>query len=225
MTIQQYVDLYSGPAYLIHFKYGALLNQVYVSFMYGLFVPCLIPIALLGITNMYVVEKLTLAYYAQQPPLYDEKLHNRVLGILKYAPISMFLLGYWALGNRQMFFNETTPLETSNQRSDPGHELFYFAKTKHDLNHTTFALGAAILFLFMAFFSATFDRCLRKLKIIRPFTNVQYRARTIVDKAFQEHDPQGTGYVSKEVFEGDVSASHKGDFEKWRNELTRAEAY
>lgn len=62
-TLQQYVNLYSGPVYLMHFKYSSILVQVYVSFMYGMVIPMLFPIALFGIFNMYVVERLCLAYF------------------------------------------------------------------------------------------------------------------------------------------------------------------
>ena len=68
--------------------------------MYGMFVPILIPVAMFGIFNMYVVERLALAYWYQKPPMYDEKLNNEVLKVLRYAPLLMFLLGYWAVGNR-----------------------------------------------------------------------------------------------------------------------------
>ena len=44
--------------------------------MYGMNIPLLFPIALVGIINMYIVERLTLAYYYQQPPMYDAKLNN-----------------------------------------------------------------------------------------------------------------------------------------------------
>jgi len=74
--------------------------QVFVSFMYGMFVPLLFPIALFGIFNMYVVERLCLAYYYRKPPMYDHELNTQVLGFLRYAPLLMFLLGYWAVGNR-----------------------------------------------------------------------------------------------------------------------------
>ena len=60
----------------MHFKYSSILTQVCVSFMYGMNIPLLFPIALVGIINMYIVERLTLAYYYQQPPMYDAKLNN-----------------------------------------------------------------------------------------------------------------------------------------------------
>ena len=73
-TISQYVMLYGGPQYLMHFKYSSILTQVYVSFMYGLFIPILFPIATFGILNMYIVEKYCLLYYYQKPPMYGEQL-------------------------------------------------------------------------------------------------------------------------------------------------------
>ena len=59
----QYIELYSGPVYLMENRYNPIIVQVYVSFMYGLFIPILFPIAFLGILNKYFVEKLTLTYY------------------------------------------------------------------------------------------------------------------------------------------------------------------
>lgn len=49
LSIQAYVDLYSGPHVVIHFRYASLLNQIYVTFMYGLVLPILFPICLLSI--------------------------------------------------------------------------------------------------------------------------------------------------------------------------------
>ena len=74
--------------------------QVYIAFMYGLMIPILFFIALLGILNMYIVERIALFYYYQAPPFYSEKLNYQVIKLLNKAPIFMFLLGYWALGNR-----------------------------------------------------------------------------------------------------------------------------
>ena len=58
MSVQAYVELYSGPDFKAHFRYAALLNQIYVTFAYGLTIPILFPICLLSIFNSYVVEKI-----------------------------------------------------------------------------------------------------------------------------------------------------------------------
>ena len=83
----------------MHFKYSSILMQVTVSFMYGMEIPMLFPIALFGIFNMYVTERLLLAYYYRQPPLYDAQLHTDALNLLKVPPYLMFLFGYWAMSN------------------------------------------------------------------------------------------------------------------------------
>jgi hypothetical protein len=104
-TQQQYVNLYAGPEYLMHFKYSSIIVQVFVSFMYGMFIPMLFVTTFFGILNMYIVERITLAYQFRQPPVYDAQLNLQAIEVLKLAPFLMFIVGYWALGNRQIFFN------------------------------------------------------------------------------------------------------------------------
>jgi len=89
--------------------------QVYIAFMYGLLIPVLFIIVLLGILNMYIVERIALFYYYRSPPFYSEKLNYRVIKLINKAPLFMFLLGYWALGNRQIFFEKPLKVVFSNQ--------------------------------------------------------------------------------------------------------------
>lgn len=94
-TIFQFVDLYAGPVYNMHFKYSSILVQVAVSFMYGMALPVLFPITLLGIINMYITERFMLAYWYRQPPRYDAEINNTAIGYLRTFPVLMFLMGYW----------------------------------------------------------------------------------------------------------------------------------
>lgn len=68
--------------------------------MYGMMIPMLFPVALFAFINIYVNERLLLAYYYKQPPMYDMELHLVALRRIKLAPILMYLIGYWAVGNR-----------------------------------------------------------------------------------------------------------------------------
>ena len=79
-TIQQYVNLHSGPEYMMHFKYAAMLNVIFVTFMYGIAVPLLFPIAFLFFAVSYIVERLTLAYSYRKPPMFDDVLNKSALG-------------------------------------------------------------------------------------------------------------------------------------------------
>ena len=58
----------------MHFKYSTLLNVIFVTFMYGLGMPILFPIAFLSCFVLYFVEKTMLYYGYRVPPMYDERL-------------------------------------------------------------------------------------------------------------------------------------------------------
>ena len=148
----------------MHFKYSNILVQVFVSFAYGLFLPLLFPIAMIGIFNMYVVERLSLAYYFRQPPVYDGKLNAQVLSILKWAPFFMLCLGYWALGNRQVFFGEASNIMYSSSNHNPLHKLLDYSK---GLNGTILLVGYVFFLLLNIFFEGLLINCLKKLNVIK----------------------------------------------------------
>ena len=123
-TIQQYVNLHAGPTYLIHFKYSSIMTSIFVTFMYGLTLPILFPIAFIQLLVAYFVEKITLTYYYRKPPMYDEKMNAAALSVLKWAPFLMMAFNFWTFGNRQIFDNNITEKKYSG---DP-------LVTNHDLN-------------------------------------------------------------------------------------------
>jgi len=69
-------------------------------------IPLLFPVAVFEILVLYIVEKLMIYYSYRQPPMYDEKLNNRVLSTLTYAPILFLSFGYWMMSNKQLFSND-----------------------------------------------------------------------------------------------------------------------
>ena len=73
-SIQAYLDNYSGPVYLMHYKYAAILTIVFVTFTFGFGIPILYPIGAMGLLILYLVEKSMLYYAYRLPPMYDERL-------------------------------------------------------------------------------------------------------------------------------------------------------
>jgi hypothetical protein len=73
--------------------------------MYGCGIPMLFPVAALQIFVLYIVEKMMIYYSYRQPPMYDNKLNDRVLRILTYAPLFFLSFGYWMLSNNQLIAN------------------------------------------------------------------------------------------------------------------------
>lgn len=97
--------MYSGPEYMIHFKYSGILNVCFVTMMYGIGMPILFPIAAFTYFNLFVLERLLVAFFYQLPPTFDDKLTKNALGILRFGAVLHLLFGYWMLSNKQIFHN------------------------------------------------------------------------------------------------------------------------
>jgi hypothetical protein len=55
--------------------------------------------------------------------MYDDKLNNATLSILKWAPYFMMMFGYWLMGNKQIFSNVVNPVE---YKTDPINTDHYY---------------------------------------------------------------------------------------------------
>lgn len=146
ITKQQFVDLYSGPDFLIHYRYSAMMNITFIAMFYGTGIPILYPVALLSFFIIYFLEKMLIFYYYKLPPMYDEKLSKQTLKMLPYSVILHVLVGYWMLSNRQMFTNDTFSVDTPNQPIVTGHIPFRNMKSDHSL--LLFLLGLILCFEF-----------------------------------------------------------------------------
>lgn len=62
-SIQLYIDTFSGPEYMIHFRYSTILNVCFVTMMYGTALPILYPIALWSFFVLFTLERLLVCYY------------------------------------------------------------------------------------------------------------------------------------------------------------------
>ena len=101
--IYKYLELYSGPNYIIHYKYSGVLNIVFVTMLYGIGLPMLFPIAFLSLFIIYATERYMIAYTYQLPPAMDDTMTENSIKMLSYTPILFLMNGYWMLSNRQMF--------------------------------------------------------------------------------------------------------------------------
>jgi len=97
--MQLYKDVYSGPDYVIHFKYSGVVNTVYIAMMYGMGMPLLFPIAALNIFNQWITERIAVAYLAKLPPALDSKLTDNCISVLRWAPLLLLFNGYWMVSN------------------------------------------------------------------------------------------------------------------------------
>lgn len=123
-TIHKYVDLYGGSEYLIYWKFSRIINLAWVTFMFGPGIPILYPTFLLALVIQWVVERLCMAYYYKQPPLYDEKLSNNTVNLLYFSVLLQMLFGFWMFTNNQMFANEVYPMVEAYSPVRSGHSIW-----------------------------------------------------------------------------------------------------
>lgn len=94
-SMQLYIDIYSGPEYMIHFKYSGILNVCWITMMYGMGMPVLFPIAAISYWILLTVERLACAYFYQLPPTFDDKLTKNAVVILRLGALLYLFFGYW----------------------------------------------------------------------------------------------------------------------------------
>jgi hypothetical protein len=125
-TIYEYIEIYAGPEYQIHYKYSTILNTVYITFMFGAGMPILFPIALAQFFVLYMWERLLLLFSYRQPlVMHDEKLSKHAIRILSYSPIIYCIFGYWMYDNEQLMGNyKLIPTDTFGESMRTGHSLW-----------------------------------------------------------------------------------------------------
>ena len=138
--IYQYLDLYTGPDYIVHYKFSGILNVTYVTMLYGLGLPMLFPIAFLSYFIFWATERYQIAYTYQLPPAMDDKMTVNAMKLLSYTPIMFLLNGYWMLSNMQMFDSKVSRIDQVNDRMQSGHTM----DSINALSHATPMLFIAI---------------------------------------------------------------------------------
>lgn len=101
--VAQYVALFTGDAYIVHFKFSMVFNVVFVTMLYGLGIPMLFPIAVVALVVFWMLERYCVAYTYQKPPSLDDRLTKNAVSLLTIAPLLLLINGFWMMTNTQIF--------------------------------------------------------------------------------------------------------------------------
>lgn len=71
-SVQQFLNTYSGPEMLFHYRYSLFMIQVFTCMLFGVGLPILFPIVLVSLIIQYVVDRLLIVYIYKQPPHFDQ---------------------------------------------------------------------------------------------------------------------------------------------------------
>ena len=91
-------------------------------------------------------------------------LNENSLGILMKAPIGMAIIGYYMLGNRQMFFDEMPKINYSSQPYNPGHSLIDY---DGGLNVTFVMFVVGVMILIFGFYNIALQKFGRMIKLFK----------------------------------------------------------
>ena len=150
--------MYSGPPYIVHFKYSSVFNCVYVTMLYGVGLPIMYPIAVLTFAIFWSLERYHMAYTYQLPPSLDDKLTKNAVGVLKFSPIMLLANGYWMLSQSQIFDGWVNIKATTLTFMPTGHD-FSTLDTVSQATPLMLITGAMLaIFLAQQFFKKTLKR-------------------------------------------------------------------
>jgi len=163
-SIQNYLDMYAGPIYYMHYKYSSIMTITFITFMYGFGIPALFPIACISFWMLYVVEKLLLFYGYRLPPMYDERLSEDVLNKLRFAPLLYISFGYWMASNNQLLSNEHLPNKATQREVFRSEHTYTSLFTHEGWQGFEWPLLAAFFLLFIVFFFGNMiETCVEKM--------------------------------------------------------------
>ena len=98
--VYQYLDLYLGPQFIVHYRYASVLTIVMTAMFFGVGLPILFPIAAVDLIVIFCIERIFLSFFYQTPPAMDASTTRNALTLLSLAPIFLLLNGFWMVSNR-----------------------------------------------------------------------------------------------------------------------------
>mmetsp|Transcript_13109 Transcript_13109/g.20353 ORF Transcript_13109/g.20353 Transcript_13109/m.20353 type:complete len:298 (+) Transcript_13109:380-1273(+) len=119
----KYLELHAGPEYQFENKMAPLNAVLMTVLVFGMAFPLLYLVALFAIAVQYITERYTLAMMYRLPQKYSLSLTLQNAQLLAFAPIISSFVGFWMLGNRQLFGHSVSPLGTKNDIPQSGHTL------------------------------------------------------------------------------------------------------
>lgn len=156
--VTQYIHLYSGQDYIVHFRYSGVLTTVYVTMMYGVGIPVLFPIAAFTLGLFWLHEKYHMAYNYQLPPSFDDKLTNNCIQMLRYSPILLLFNGYWMLSNQQIFNSVINFKETTLSYMSTSHSLNTIWQVSQGSPLLLIGIAVFAIFILQTYFAETLTK-------------------------------------------------------------------
>jgi len=108
---EDWVKLYTGPEFLVDFRYAQILTVLFVCFIFCSGLPLLFLSTFLNLLFVYWMDKIFLLKFYQLPRPFDDKLENTVRKGLYLVLFFHLIIAVWSYGNPQVFGDESAYLK------------------------------------------------------------------------------------------------------------------
>lgn len=88
---------------MLEFRYSQILTNIFMTLMYGSGIPVLYFAFVVSLFLIYWVDKLLFFRIYRTPPRYGKELIASVRGLIKYAIMLHFLIGFWMYSQSEIF--------------------------------------------------------------------------------------------------------------------------
>lgn len=173
---------------MLDVRLAQVIACTFVTFMFSSAMPVLYIVMALDFTLTYWVDKALLLRFYRSPKNFDEATINFSLGLLKFAPVAHFVLGYFMLGNQDIL--TSPPLDKIDKllaRIEGGTLYGYFDEDRLNQSHMLIFLMGFLLILLLWLCESTIFACLNeRCRCCRKYQKAFEKMEAISDDYYDE---------------------------------------
>lgn len=99
-SIYEFTEIYSGPEFVMHYKYVYVASSCFIAMAFGPIMPILFLYCLLSLLSLFLVERCAMIYCYRKPPMYEDDSTIFLLRLLALTPGLYAFMSICAFSNQ-----------------------------------------------------------------------------------------------------------------------------
>ncbi|KAL4456640.1 hypothetical protein ABPG74_000747 [Tetrahymena malaccensis] len=184
-TLNEWVEFYTGPEFMISFRYSQILGICFIGMLYSGGIPILYFISLLHLTVLYWLDKVFLFKVCKIPPNFDQQMATMARTMLYLVPFLHTIFSIYIYGNTDIFFEiqylnqSIIDISSSNQIAEQF--IVRVLQRQQNIAHGIILALLLLMFLLRTFLyrpiKACFSLCLHKTGMEKYLDKSQYNQK------------------------------------------------
>ncbi|KAL4505499.1 hypothetical protein ABPG72_002561 [Tetrahymena utriculariae] len=181
-TVNEWVEFYTGPEFMISFRYSQILGICFIGMLYSGGIPILYFVSFLHLTVLYWLDKIFLFKVCKIPPNFDQQMATMARTMLYIVPFLHTIFSIYIYGNTDIFFeiqylNESF-LDVSSSNQIVEQFIVRVLQRQQNIAHAIILAILLLMFLLRTFLyrpiKACMNLCLHKTGMEKYFDKTQY---------------------------------------------------